>query len=116
MDKEEIQAIIALPIILLLAVGIAFAGSQGGVDAFGIPLFALCVGLAIMIQWVAFVPAYLKQTESFYDLMGSITYIVVTVTAVLLSPSMDVRVLLLLVIISVWAIRLGSFLVTTHTC
>jgi steroid 5-alpha reductase family enzyme len=110
MDKEEKRAIISLPVTLVLAVGIAFAGSQGGVDAFGFPLFALCVGLAFVIQWVAFIPAYLKQTETFYDLMGSITYLLVTLTAVLLSPSVDARVLLLLVIISVWAIRLGSFL------
>ena len=30
----------------------------------GVPVFALCVGLAFVIQWVAFVPAYLLQTRA----------------------------------------------------
>jgi len=110
MNSAEKRSVIALPVVLLIAGGMAFAGSQGGVDAFGVPLFTLCVGLAFMIQWIAFVPAYLKQTEKFFDLTGSITYILVVVTAVAFSPDVDRRSLLLLGIITIWAVRLGSFL------
>jgi steroid 5-alpha reductase family enzyme len=110
MTSAERSSIIALPIILLVAAGIAFAGSQGGAVAFGVPLFALCVGLAFLIQWIAFIPAYLKQTEKFFDLTGSITYIFVVATAVALSPDVDARSILLLGIITIWAVRLGSFL------
>jgi steroid 5-alpha reductase family enzyme len=110
MNSTEKRSIIALPIILLVAGGIAFAGSQGGAIAFGVPLFALCVGLAFVIQWIAFIPAYLKQTEKFFDLTGSITYILVAVTAVIFSPDIDARSLLLSGIIAIWAVRLGSFL------
>jgi steroid 5-alpha reductase family enzyme len=109
-DKNDIRSIIAIPIILLLATGIALAGSQGGYYAFGIPLFILSVALAFIIQWLAFIPAYLKQTETFYDLTGSITYITVAVIAVILSPTVDARSLLLLSMILLWAIRLGTFL------
>jgi steroid 5-alpha reductase family enzyme len=110
MNSAEKRSIIVLPIILSIAAGIALAGSQGGVDAFGVPLFALCVMLAFLIQWIAFVPAYLKQTEKFFDLTGSITYILVVVTAVAFSPEVDARSLLLLGIITIWAVRLGTFL------
>jgi steroid 5-alpha reductase family enzyme len=110
MDKAERTSFFAVPIILLVAAALAFAGSQGGHVVFGIPLFALCVALAFLIQWAAFIPAFIRQTETFYDLTGSITYISVVVVAVLLSPSVDARALLLLTIVSVWAIRLGSFL------
>jgi steroid 5-alpha reductase family enzyme len=110
MDRNEKRSIIAIPIILLIAAGIAFAGSQGGYNVYGIPLFALCVALAFIIQWVAFIPAFIKQTEKFFDLTGGITYITVVVIAVRLSPTIDARALLLLGMISVWAIRLGSFL------
>ena len=110
MNKRETRSIIAIPIILVIAVGIAFAGSQGGFTVSNIPVFALSVALAFVIQWIAFIPAYLRQTEKFFDLVGSITYITVVVTAVLLSPTVDGRSLLLLGMISVWAIRLGSFL------
>lgn len=33
------------------------------------------VVLAFIIQWVCFIPAYLLQTEKFYDLTGSLTYL-----------------------------------------
>jgi steroid 5-alpha reductase family enzyme len=110
MKKEDLQSIIALPIIVAIGVGIAFAGSQGGYAVSGIPLFALCVALAFVIQWVAFIPAFLKKTEAFFDLTGSATYLTVVFTAVALSPTVDARALLLLGMISVWAIRLGTFL------
>ncbi len=110
MDKAVKRSIIAIPIILLVAVGLAWAGSQGGYSAWGMPLFALSVALAFIIQWIAFIPAFVKQTEKFFDLTGGITYITVVVFAVILSPIVDGRSLLLLGMISIWAIRLGSFL------
>ena len=110
MSKEERRAIIAFPIVLLIAALLAFAGSQGSVVAFGVPLFALCIAMAFIIQWIVFIPAFIQQTEMFFDLTGSITYLCVVMTAVFLSGSMDARALLLWTIISVWAIRLGSFL------
>ena len=110
MNKQDRTAIITIPIIVLFAAFIAWAGSQGSYVVYGIPLYALCVALAFIIQWVAFIPAYIKQTEKFYDLVGSITYLSLIWIAVLTSPEVDERAILLLVIVSVWAIRLGSFL------
>lgn len=110
MDNTDRRAIIALPIIVLFASVVAWAGSQGGYVVFGIPIFALCVALAFIIQWAAFIPAFIKQTEKFYDLVGSITYLSVIWIAVLLSPVVNARVWLLLAIICIWAIRLGTFL------
>jgi len=110
MKKADRNALIALPIILLLGLGIALAGSQGGAMISGIPLFALSVGLIFLIQWVVFIPSYLIQTEKYFDLTGSFTYISITLLAVLLSPIVDGRSLLLLALVVIWAARLGSFL------
>jgi steroid 5-alpha reductase family enzyme len=110
MDQANIRSFIGVAIALLLAAGIAFAGSQGSTSVNGIPLFALCVAIAFLIQWIVFIPSYLKQTETYYDLTGSITYITVVLTAVLLSSPAGTRALLLMAMIVVWAIRLGSFL------
>jgi steroid 5-alpha reductase family enzyme len=95
---------------VIFAALIAWAGSQGGYVVFGIPIFALCVALAFVIQWIAFIPAYIKQTEKFYDLTGGITYLTVTWVAVLLIPSVDARELLLAGMVSIWAVRLSTFL------
>ena len=110
MKETDRNALIALPLVILIGAGFAWAGSQGSVSAFGVPLFALGVGLAFLIQWLAFIPAYVFQTENFYDLTGSITYITVTVLAVIFSPEVDARSLLLMVLVLIWAGRLGAFL------
>jgi steroid 5-alpha reductase family enzyme len=110
MDKTDRNALFALPIVTLIGLGVALAGSQGGASAFGIPVFAFSVGLAFLIQWLAFIPAYLLQTEKFFDLTGSLTYISVTIIAVLLSPVVDGRSILLLALVLIWATRLGTYL------
>jgi len=110
MKKEDFRLIIAIIATLLMAAVIVYAGSQKGIIVFGIPLFAISVALAFIIQWIAFIPAYILKTEKFFDLTGSITYITVASVAVFLSPIVDSRSLLLLGLISIWAIRLGSFL------
>lgn len=110
MDKTERSSILAIPIILVVAALIAIAGSQGGLQAFGIPIFALGVAIAFLIQWIAFIPAFLKQTETFFDLTGSITYLSVIWTVVLLRPAPDARSILLAGLVSLWALRLGTFL------
>jgi steroid 5-alpha reductase family enzyme len=110
MKRSDRNALVALPIVVVVGALVALAGSQGGSTAGGFPVFALCVIIAFAIQWVAFVPAYLLQTERFYDLTGSLTYITVTIVAVALSTGADARSWLLLGMVVIWAARLGSYL------
>lgn len=110
MKTTDRNAFIAFIIVILLGILVAWAGSQNGIVVFGIPLFALSVGLAFLIQWLAFIPAYFLQTEKFFDLTGSLTYISVTLVAVALSAATDARSILLAALVVIWAARLGSFL------
>lgn len=110
MKKKDLNALIAIPVVILIGAAVAWAGSQGGASVAGIPVFALSVALAFLIQWLAFIPAYLMQNEKFYDLTGSMTYISVIVIATLLSPAPDFRSLLLMALVIIWALRLGWFL------
>ncbi len=110
MKKSELQSVAAIPPILLIGGAIAWAGSQGGLEVHGIPLFALCGILAFAINWMVFVPAYSFQTERYFDLTGSITYLSLVVVALTLGGDPSPRALLLGGLVSVWALRLGSFL------
>jgi steroid 5-alpha reductase family enzyme len=110
MKKADRNALFGVILSVLVGLGVAWAGSQGGATAMGIPVFFLAVGAAFVIQWLVFIPSYLLRNESFYDLTGSITYITVTVGALLLSPEVDGRSLLLLALVVIWAARLGTFL------
>lgn len=110
MTKPDRDALLIFPVLILIGLLMALAGSQNGSRIGGMPVFALCVGLAFLIQWLAFIPAYRLQTEKFFDLTGSITYISVVTIALLTSTGVDARSMLLWALVVIWAIRLGTFL------
>ena len=66
--------------------------------------------LAFIIQWVCFIPAYLLQTEKFYDLTGSVTYLTLVLYTLFSTSSLGYASVIVCACVSVWAIRLGSFL------
>lgn len=110
MNKTDRNSLIVFPFLVLIGFLFALAGSQGGSTVAGVPVFGLMVGLAFLIQWLVFIPAYVRQTEKFFDLTGSLTYISVITLALILSKELDGRSILLFVLVIIWAIRLGVFL------
>jgi steroid 5-alpha reductase family enzyme len=110
MKEAERKSLVVFIVLIVIGALFALAGSQNGSSVAGIPVFALLVGLAFVIQWLVFIPAYKFQTEKFFDITGSLTYITLVLLAVLLSPKLDVRSILLAVLVIVWALRLGTFL------
>jgi hypothetical protein len=54
---------------------LAFAIGYGIALLTGLELIQQAILIAYLIQWIAFIPAYIFQTEKFYDLTGSITYL-----------------------------------------
>ena len=80
----------------------------------GIDSVLKVVILAFIIQWIAFIPAYVFQTEKFYDLTGSLTYLTVIWYSLALASNGIVNYngasIVIVLLISIWAIRLGSFL------
>jgi steroid 5-alpha reductase family enzyme len=108
--KQKASAIAASLVVVLVGGLVAWAGSQGGVTVGSMPVFALIVCYAFVVQWLAFVPSYLGRTERYYDLTGSFTYISGIALAVVLSGASDARSIMLLVLVLVWAGRLGPFL------
>ena len=108
--KSNRTSVITIVVALLIGAGFALAGSQGGATIGGFPLFALAVIAAFAIQVIAFVPAAALRTERFFDLTGSLTFIVISIALVLLVPQIDARGLILAAMVVLWAVRLGSFL------
>lgn len=81
----------------------------------GLQVVQQAVLIAFLIQWILFVPAFIYQTEKFYDLAGSATYISVVCYISLQSDfvtNINIGSLLLASFIILWAVRLGSFLFT----
>jgi steroid 5-alpha reductase family enzyme len=110
MKNPVVEALIAIVVALLVAAGVAWAGSRGGLAVSGVPLFALAGAVAFVIQWAVFVPSYRAQTEHWYDITGSATYLTVTIGTLLLAGRFDTRSVLLTLLVCIWALRLGTFL------
>lgn len=106
-NQQVLKSLIIVPIIAAL---VAFGGSQSGQTFNGLPIFALLVAFAFVLNWLVFIPANIFQTEKFFDLTGSLTYITATLMALTLSDQLDNRSMLLAGLVLIWAVRLGSFL------
>ena len=109
-ERSDKQILIGSAAAIIVGALVSWAGSDGGDLVGTLPVFALCGALAFAVNWAAFIPAAIKQTEHYYDLTGGITYITVTVVAVLLSSSLDLRSTVVAVMVLFWSIRLASFL------
>ena len=109
MDKQT-QNIINVSLTLLAIYLYSFTANNIETEILGFNSFKFLISMAVLIQFVIFVPSFLFQTEKFYDLTGSLTYISVTSIAYfsLENPSTIDTILYLYVI--VWAGRLGIFL------
>ena len=69
--------------------------------------------IAFVIQWISFIPAYILKTEKFYDITGTITYLIVITYCLYRSYSHEIinyGNLIISFLIIFWALRLGSFL------
>lgn len=103
-------AVIGIAAALGAASLVVWATSPYSATWHGWPVFTLCAALAFGVQWLVFIHAFAKQTEHFYDLTGSATYLVMVWFAIQASGATDAHALLLAGLITVWALRLGPFL------
>ncbi len=110
MKKQDRVSLIVSLLVVAIGALVAWAGSQGGATAGGIPVFALAVGIAFAIQWVVYIHAWLNRTEKYFDLTGALTYISITALLLIITPGVDARALLLGALVVIWALRLGTFL------
>ena len=91
----------------------ADAISFNSIELSGVNLVGHLLVLIFVIQWVAYIPAFIFKTEKFYDLTGSLTYITAISFALYSTntpQNLDLGSLIIGIAIILWAIRLGSFL------
>lgn len=96
-------------IVTLLALALAVLVDGGTQRIAGLPVLPALALLAFAVQWLVFVPSFLRQTEHYYDLAGSLTYAIVILLAAGLSAP-DARGWVITALVLMWCGRLGSFL------
>ncbi len=107
------RTIISLFVVLVAtAVGLIFAWFAGtGQQRFeGHTVLFTCTLIAFAVNWLVYVPSAIAQTEKYYDLTGSVTYLAVIGAACWMSSPLDLRAIVVAAMVAIWAVRLGSFL------
>lgn len=110
--KKTLGSVLVVVLCTGLSIALAALGSEPGSRLLGLPSLVSLALIALALQWLMFVPAFAAQTEHYYDLTGSATYLVVVWLAVWAAGAggPGARSLLLAALVSIWALRLGSFL------
>ena len=79
-----------------------------------IPIIFYCVAISFGVHWIIFIPSFINKTEKFYDFAGMIAYLSIIVFALYqknrILGYIDFDSLILGTLISIWTLRLGSFL------
>jgi len=110
MKNNKIRALIVIAFSLLVTTAIVLATDNYTTKLFGISSIAVCALVAFSIQWLMFIPAAIFQTERYYDLTGSLTFIGLTGIALWAAKPLSLYEYMLAAMIIIWASRLGSFL------
>ena len=107
---KQTQNIINVSLFLLAIYLYSFTANNIETEILGFNSFKFLISMAVLIQFAIFLPSFLFQTEKFYDLTGSLTFISVTSIAYFsLDDPTTIDTILYLYVI-VWAGRLGIFL------
>ena len=104
------QALLYSFVSLLIGAALAVVGSQNSIVVYELPLFAIAGAWAFGLQFIVFIPSYLGQTEHYYDLTGSLTYVSICLLCLFALPSISPTQGILTGMVIFWSVRLGSFL------
>ena len=102
-------------IIISFASLIALGGSHNSLTYNGYPILYFCMGASFLIHWIIFIPSFLAKTEKFYDITGTLAYLITLYLASALTAhssggSLELRTIIIIGMVSFWAVRLGIFL------
>ena len=109
---KNIRIFLSIGIFTILGCSTAYIAGLGDVRVGGLSVLFVCAVVAYGINWLAFFPSAIAQSERFYDLVGAFTYFSVIGTAGVLSAPLDLRAIVVASMVFIWALRLGSFLFT----
>ena len=107
-----IKEIAAISLSLFISFLIALGGSYNGFAIDEVAIIFHCFLITYGIQLIVFIPSYIFTTEKFFDLTGMITYLTIMGYIIYIRgfDTLNYTGLVLIVLISIWALRLGLFL------
>ena len=103
--KYIIYSFIAFSVASLFAAGLSnFATSEHQ------NLIWIMLTVIFLIQWIGFIIANALKTEKFYDITGTLTYLLVVWGASFYSSFENIVANIVSILVTIWSVRLGSYL------
>ena len=103
--KDVVFSVVAVTPAILFALGLDASADENLKN-----LIFVMLTLIFAIQWAGFIIASYFKTEKFFDITGSLTYLAAVWWGFYSSGARDGVALLLALLVSIWAVRLGSYL------
>ena len=102
-------------VVVIFASLVALSGSYKSELYNGYPILFLCMSASFFVHWIVFIPSYFARTEKFYDITGTVAYIILVfiasnLTLVSIDDQLHLRSKIAIGLVLIWAIRLGLFL------
>ena len=110
---NHLKNIVIIAVVFIFTKIYADLISSNSIEIFATNLIQHALFIAFIIQWIAFIPAFIFKTEKFYDLTGSLTYLSVFIYCLIATDSIESLKYSNIIVagaVIIWAIRLGSFL------
>jgi steroid 5-alpha reductase family enzyme len=108
--KNAVRSLLVAGIAASIGLAFAWLAGSGSVPIAGVPAVFLCACLALAVNWLAFIPAALFQSDRLYDTTGAITYLTAITVACVAAWPIDLRAGVVAAMVAIWTLRLGGFL------
>ena len=96
--------------VLLIIICITYLLSFDSIKINNFPLVYIFTIIILILNTLSFMHSYVFKTDIFFDLIGSISFISVGVTSLILITDVDANQILIFFLLIFWALRLGPFL------
>lgn len=104
------KSILVAAFVTIIALVFAYFAGAGSAEIYGYSALYACGWIALLVNWIAFLPSAAAQSDKFYDTMGAVTYLTVIAFACAAAWPLDLRGMVIAAMVAIWTIRLGSFL------
>ena len=108
--SRQVKNIINITAFLICIALVNIAGQNIELEIRGVNAFTYILIAAVLIQVIFFIPSFLLKTEKYYDLVGSLTYVITISLAYFAVENKTTIDSIIYIYVMIWASRLGIYL------
>ena len=108
--SKAARSLLVVLFVTVIGIGFAYLAGQNSINVWGYQAVLVCAALAFAVNWIAFVPASIAQSDKYYDTTGALTYLSVIGVAACAAWPLGAAKAAIVGMVAIWTIRLGSFL------